>query len=167
MFKVKNIKTGEIITVLSAYCDEYGKSWFLIWANDKWAWRPGDNYCPPNYEPKVKMIIAGSRTFQNYPFLCQHMDNFRHMIKEVVCGEAKGADTLGYTYAYDNDIPVRCFPADWEKYGNAAGYVRNKQMAEYADKAVVFWDGVSPGTKDMIEQMKNLGKEVAIIRYDK
>ena len=54
MFKVKEIKTEKIIQVLDAWCDEYGKTWFLIWYADGWRWRPADNYCPPNYIPKEK-----------------------------------------------------------------------------------------------------------------
>ena len=53
LFKVKEAKTSKIIQVLDTYCDEYGKTWFLIW-NDKWVWRPADNFYPPNYEPKSK-----------------------------------------------------------------------------------------------------------------
>ncbi len=52
MFKVKRIKTDEIVQVLSVYCDEYGKSWFLIWDQDGWRWRAADDFCPPNYTKK-------------------------------------------------------------------------------------------------------------------
>ena len=49
MFKVRNKKTNMIVQVLDAYPDEYGKSWFLIWENNGWRWRPADNFVPPNY----------------------------------------------------------------------------------------------------------------------
>ena len=52
MFKVKKIKTDEIVQVLTATCDEYGKTWFLIWENDGWRWRPASIFCPPNYKQK-------------------------------------------------------------------------------------------------------------------
>ena len=167
MFKVKNKKTGEIIQVLDTTCDEYGGTWFLIWINDGWRWRAANNYVPPNYEPKKKWIVAGSRSFNNYILLCQTLNTIKDNIECIVCGEAKGADILGANYAYDNNIKIKSFPADWQKYGAAAGYVRNKQMAEYADAAIVFWDGASPGSKDMIEQMNKLGKEVQVIYYNK
>lgn len=166
MFKVKNKKTGEIVQILNAYCDEYGKTWFLLWIKDKWCWRAADNYIPPNYSPKYKWIIAGSRNFQNYPKMCEELDKIRDSIGEIVCGEALGADTLGRTYAYDNAIPIKSFPADWS-LGKAAGFIRNKQMAEYADKAIVFWDGESVGTQDMITKMKNYNKECIVIKYNK
>ena len=167
MFKVKNKKTGEIIQVLDTHCDEYGGAWFLIWANDGWRWRAANKFVPPNYTPKKKVIVAGSRTFQNYPLLCKELDKIRETIECIVCGEAKGADTLGRTYAYDNAIPVKSFPADWQRYGASAGFVRNHQMGDYADELIAFWDGVSPGTKDMIDYMNKLGKKVTVIEYQR
>ena len=163
MFKVKSRKTKEIVQVLDAYCDEYGKTWFLIWADYKWAWRAADDFVPPNYQIKYKWIVAGSRTFQNYKLLEQTLDNLKDSISEIVCGEAKGADTYGRIYGESHNIPIKSFPADWATYGKTAGYFRNTEMAEYAHKAVVFWDGQSAGTKDMIEKMKDRGKEVYIV----
>lgn len=52
MFKAKNIKTDEIVQVLEAYCDEYGKTWFLLWVKDGWRWRAANDFCPPNYVKK-------------------------------------------------------------------------------------------------------------------
>lgn len=164
MFKVKSKKTGEIVQVLDAHCDEYGKTWFLLWIKDGWKWRAAGDYVPPNYSPKYKWIVAGSRSFQNYPKMCEVLDQIRDSIGEIVCGEARGADALGRTYAYDNAIPIKSFPADWS-LGKAAGFIRNSQMAEYADKAVVFWDGESAGSKHMIDTMADKGKECLIIKY--
>ena len=165
MFKVKNRKTKEIVQVLDTHCDEYGGTWFLLWENDGWRWRPGDNFVPPNYELKVRVVVAGSRSFQNYPLMCKELDKIKDRIECIVSGDAAGADTYGCMYAHDNNIPIRHCPADWQKYGTAAGYVRNKQMGDYGDELVAFWDGVSPGTNDIINYMKKLGKKVTVIEY--
>lgn len=51
MFKVKNIKTKEIIQVLDTMVDDiFGVTFFLVWENKSWRWRPAKNYVPPNYE---------------------------------------------------------------------------------------------------------------------
>lgn len=42
-----------------------------------------------------------------------------------------------------------------------------RQMAEYADAAIVFWDGKSRGTQNMIQQMRELGKPVEVVIYPK
>lgn len=165
MFKVKRIKTDEIIQVLDAYCDEYGKTWFLLWAGDKWGWRAADDFVPPNYIVKKKVIVAGSRTFNNYQLLKIELDKRKDKISEVVCGEAKGADSFGKTWAIQNNIPVTSCFADWKTHGAAAGYIRNHQMGDYADELIAFWDGQSSGTKDMIDYMDKLKKKVSIIQF--
>ena len=166
MFKVKNKKTGEIVQVLDTYCDEYGGTWFLMWLNYGWRWRAANDFVPPNCEPKISLIVAGSRNFQNYPLMCKELDKIKSTIGEVICGDVKGADTYGAMYARDNNIPIRHCPADWEKYGVRAGYVRNEQMGNCADELIAFWDGISPGTKHMIDYMNSLKKKVTVIRFD-
>lgn len=52
MFKVKNIETNKIVQVLDTYLDEWANTYFLIWENDGWRWRPARNFVPPNYIKK-------------------------------------------------------------------------------------------------------------------
>lgn len=106
----------------------------------------------------MKVIIAGSRSFADYPRLKSVMAPIAAQVEEVVCGEARGADSLGRKWAEENNIPVKSFPAKWDKYGKSAGYIRNRQMGDYADYLIAFWDGKSRGTKNMIEYMQSLGK---------
>lgn len=117
----------------------------------------------------LKVIVAGSRTFSNTHFLEYVLDFKRNLFfdfKELVHGGAKGADTLAMLWAEKNEIPVRCFPADWDKYGKQAGFIRNKQMAEYADVLIAFWDGKSRGTKIMIELAAKANITSIVITYD-
>ena len=76
---------------------------------------------------------------------------------------APGVDTLAVRWANYHGYPLKEFPADWNKYGKAAGYRRNVEMAEYADLLIAFWDGKSPGTKHMIDIMKSKGKHGKIV----
>lgn len=117
-----------------------------------------------------KVIIAGGRDFKNYEYLSRKCDYYligkdRDEI-QVVCGCARGADELGRDYAEDRDIDVKLFPADWDKYGKSAGIIRNKQMAEYADALIAFWDTKSKGTANMITLMRDMGKPVRIVKYN-
>ena len=45
-------------------------------------------------------------------------------------------------------------PANWDNYGKRAGFIRNSEMAEYADACIVFWNGSSKGAKHMIDVAK-------------
>ena len=103
----------------------------------------------------IKLIIAGSRDFTDYAFLCQIIDRFLNDCSpasiEIVSGTARGADMLGERYAKEHNIALKRFPADWNKYGKSAGYRRNVDMAKYANACFVFWDGSSRGSKHMID----------------
>ena len=111
----------------------------------------------------MKVIIAGGRDFNDFAYLEQVCLDFE--ISEVVCGCAKGADTLGSLYGVKHNIPVREFPADWFKYGKKAGIMRNTTMGKYADFLIAFWDTKSKGTAHMIEYMKQLKKPFVIRNY--
>ena len=124
---------------------------------------------------RYKLIIAGTRSFNNYEMLRDAV--FAALLEqarwtygfsaEIVSGGAPGADTLAVTLATAHKWPFKIFPADWEKHGRAAGPIRNKQMAKYADMAIVFWDGKSRGAQNMIQQMREAGKPVQVVIYPK
>lgn len=109
----------------------------------------------------MKVIIAGTRyidkeqkkVFDDYNLVVQAVERSGFKITEVVSGTAIGADRLGEKWALANGIPIKEMPADWNRYGNGAGPMRNRQMAEYADAAIVVWDGKSPGSRNMVENM--------------
>src|SRR5215475_7789434 len=114
----------------------------------------------------MKLIIAGSRTFTDYPLLCQTRAPDHHRITQVITGGARGADQLGYRWAWKHTIRHQLFRADWERFGKSAGGRRNHQMAQAGDMLLAFWDGKSPGTQHMISCMQQLRKPVVIIRTD-
>ena len=115
----------------------------------------------------MKYIIAGGRDFNNrnvmFKILSEKIDNTQDI---VICGDARGADMLGAEWATHFGIPIQHFPAYWEQYGKAAGFIRNAEMGEHADAAIIFWDGNSKGTKHMIQTMKRLKKPYWVYNYD-
>jgi hypothetical protein len=124
------------------------------------------------------LLIAGSRGFYNskdkevlkchYKLGLEALENIKtkYNVHEVISGKAKGADTFGEIWAEANSIRVKEFPAEWDKYGKKAGMIRNKAMGDIADIAVIFWDGKSPGSKNMIDYFKSLKKPIYIIKYN-
>lgn len=106
----------------------------------------------------TRIIVAGSRYFSNKEWLYSVLDDYIKSVDdnvEIVSGHCRGADMLGEQYAKDHNIPVVVFPADWNTYGKRAGYIRNKQMAEYASEEngvlIAFPIGEARGTKLMIK----------------
>lgn len=120
----------------------------------------------------MKLIVAGTRDFNDYALVKKELDNLRHLPEfyygfTVFSGCAKGADQLGEHYAYENHLPVVKFPADWKKYGRKAGPIRNEEMAKHADACIVFWDGKSKGTKNMIENARKHHLRLRIVMVGK
>jgi hypothetical protein len=106
----------------------------------------------------MKVIIAGSRNILDYKAVGQAITASKFDITEVVCGCAIGVDSIGRTWGIANGIPVKEFPADWDEFGRSAGILRNIKMAEYADAAIIVWDGKSKGSLNMIKEIKKLNK---------
>ena len=115
----------------------------------------------------MKIIIAGGRDFSNYQLLREKCNWYfsRKKPTAILCGKAKGADSLGEQYAKETHIPIRYFPADWKTYGKRAGMVRNRQMLKEADGLIAFWDGNSHGTKNMIQIAREQGIPVRVVYY--
>lgn len=118
----------------------------------------------------AKVIIAGSRGFDDYEYLEQNVDfKLSELAKvnhiEIVAGGARGADRLAERFAKRRDFTLTIMKADWNTHGKSAGYIRNKEMADYADYLIAFWDGSSPGTKHMIDTAKENGLRVTTYLY--
>lgn len=116
----------------------------------------------------MKVIVAGSRDFTDYPMLERELNHLfsRRKPDAIISGGARGADSLGEKYAHLNNLPVERFDAEWDKYGKGAGYRRNVEMAENATHLVAFWDGQSRGTNHMIATAIRLGLTYRVIRTD-
>ncbi len=102
----------------------------------------------------MKVIIAGSRSIGELFLAYAAVHASGYEVTEEVCGCAPGMDGLGSVWALQQGVPSRHFPASDYPTPN----LRNQAMAEYADALVAVWDGKSPGTKDMVGRMLNLGK---------
>lgn len=117
-------------------------------------------------DTNMKIIIAGSQSILSQSTIDQGMQDCpfpEGEITEVVCGGAKGPDSLGKVWANKRGIQVTMFEPDWSQ-GRHMGMVRNHLMGDYADCLVAFWNGESPGTKDMIDYMRKLKKPVYVVQ---
>ena len=52
----------------------------------------------------MKLIITGVQTFTDYPRLCQVLAPDRHRITQVLTGGARGAEQLGYRWAWKHTV---------------------------------------------------------------
>jgi len=112
----------------------------------------------------MKTIIAGSRDYSSVASIYSVLDAqlLVRPITEVISGTARGPDSIGAIWAIERNIPVTYFPADWGRYGRGAGHIRNAQMAEYAEAVIIFWNGISSGTANMINLARKRGLQLHI-----
>jgi hypothetical protein len=116
----------------------------------------------------MKFIVAGSRHIKEviaYGELVKLRISKDHpfsrgKVTEIVSGCANGPDSAGEVYGKFYDIPIKKFPAEWDKYGKRAGPIRNNKMAAYADALLLIWDGKSSGSRHMKQAMLELHKPV-------
>lgn len=111
----------------------------------------------------MRVIIAGGRDVTNPALLLKAIEEAQFDITSVVCGKARGADTLGEEWARANDIPIAEYPANWAS-GRSAGYERNALMARNADAVIALWDGESKGTGHMIKLAKMLRLKLFVFK---
>jgi hypothetical protein len=121
---------------------------------------------------EFRVVVAGGREFKDYSLLKRKLNHVlsskvdTHTIV-IVCGKARGADRLGEQYAKEMGYKVQYHEADWDGLGKSAGYRRNEEMAKHSEATVAFWDGVSSGTKHMIDLTEQYGNLLVVCEYGK
>lgn len=116
-------------------------------------------------------LIVGSRGYTDYASFKAKCDALlaEKTDIEIVSGGASGTDAMEERYAHEHGYSLQVFPADWSRYGNRAGYVRNREMHSYisahADRGVIaFWDGMGRGTAQSFALSKEFDNPIRVVR---
>lgn len=111
----------------------------------------------------MKLAIVGSRDLTHI-----NIDEYiPDGVDEIVSGGAVGVDALASEYAERKGIVLTEFLPRYDTYGRAAPIKRNREIAEYADEAVAFWNGRSKGTMHTVRFFRKLGKPVRVIEVER
>lgn len=108
---------------------------------------------------KTACIIAGSRDITDIAMVEKAINDSGFNIDIVVCGGARGVDSLGAQWGVANGKIVRYFHPDWDRLNKKAGILRNVDMGNYAHKAIVLVKDNSKGSTHMAEYMASNGKD--------
>ncbi len=115
----------------------------------------------------MRLAIVGSRTFKDYELLCKYALYITQKLPcshiVIISGGARGADSLGEQFARAHRYDTQIFKPEWDKYGKAAGFLRNGTIVANCDIVLAFWDGKSQGTADTIARAKKAKKPTFII----
>ena len=106
----------------------------------------------------MKIAIVGSRSITEID-----LKQYISICDEIVSGGARGVDFCAAEYAKENNIKLTEFLPEYTRYGKAAPIIRNKQIVDYADEVLIFWDGKSKGTLSVIKYAEKSKKPCKII----
>jgi hypothetical protein len=113
----------------------------------------------------MRVLVCGGRDWSDR-WLYEVLDKLHkeYAFDVVIEGDAKGADRMAGYWARKRKIDNLKFPADWNKYGKAAGTIRNQQMLDEGkpDLVVAFPTDRSRGTWHMIRIAQDAGVEVKV-----
>jgi len=114
-------------------------------------------------KPGTRIAIVGSRSYADLAGVVDYVNALPNDA-EVISGGARGVDSTAERAAISRGLKVTSIRAEWEKFGKAAGFIRNSTIVDSCDRVVAFWDGKSRGTLDTITKAKIASKPVEIIR---
>jgi hypothetical protein len=107
----------------------------------------------------MRLLICGDRDWNSFPTILAKVASLNPDV--VIQGLCKGADCMGKGAARQLGIPCLDFRADWNKYGKAAGPIRNQEQIDVGKPThcLAFHANIdiSKGTKDMINRCIKAG----------
>ena len=132
-----------------------------------------ESICTPSNINKV--LVCGSRSITDTPWVYSQIAKYtQELIRSnptnfnnpvLIEGEARGVDSIAKDYALEHNWSIESYPAEWDKYGKSAGYIRNDIMVKEADFVLVLWDGQSRGTKHDIDLCRRYNKPYVLVIY--
>ena len=115
---------------------------------------------------RVRVLICGDRNWTDWATILSIVMGFRPGTV-VIEGEARGADRITRRCAEACGLEVEGCPADWHRFGPAAGPIRNTHMLQFLkpDFGIAFHTNLSAskGTADMVRKLQRAGKPVILV----
>jgi hypothetical protein len=115
------------------------------------------------------ILVTGAREWTDVKTVKNVLRKYKDKDCVLIHGDCDGLDKIAGMVGKKLGFDVRSFPANWEKYGRAAGPIRNKEMInellKYESRVMfAFHDCIeqSRGTKNCVTQAKKLGIECEI-----
>ncbi len=113
----------------------------------------------------MRLLVCGSRNYNDYTTLERVLNEFHanYPITLLIEGGARGADSLAARWAFRHNVDKKTYPANWDKYGMAAGPIRNQQMIDEGKPNHVIAFPGGKGTADMIDRAMKANIGVTIV----
>lgn len=119
-------------------------------------------------QPK-KVICAGDRHWRDRNFIEIELGKLPSG-SVIITGDCRGADALVAECAAELGLTCWIYEAEWDKYGRAAGPIRNQAMIDEnrdADLFMAFHDNVkkSKGTRDCARRASAAGIPTRLCKH--
>ena len=115
-------------------------------------------------EQLKKIAVIGSRTFGNSDLLNSELSLLNQSFI-LISGGAKGVDQMAEAYADTNGYSKIIYKPDYKSFGKNAPVVRNTEIVDAADFVIIFWDGKSKGTLDVLNKCKRKNKKYKLVLF--
>lgn len=114
----------------------------------------------------IRPLVCGGRDYSDRARLFQVLDHYHASsggFSVVIHGAARGADNLAGEWAAARGLPVDAYPADWNRYGDAAGRIRNAKMLRDSKATHVI---AFPGGRGTAHMMSIARRVVPVLKVD-
>lgn len=150
---------------MTKQCPKYGKAIYLQCQECE------EKLCE---DKRFYCLIVGTRTYTNYVEFKSYVDKILcNKVDQgivVVSGGASGTDKMAERYANEHNYALKVVEADWNRFKNSAGYIRNEEMHKFISGfkdrgCIAFWDEKSKGTQHsftLAKKYKNMLRVVHI-----
>lgn len=114
----------------------------------------------------LRVLVCGGRDYTDKARVWRELDLIEeeHGICLVIHGGAPGADDFAESWAHAHGVPNRWFAPEWEKYGKAAGPIRNQRMLDEGKPTLVLAFPGGKGTADMVRRALVQGLDVIEVK---
>ena len=106
----------------------------------------------------MRLIVCGGRNYGARNYVVGVLNDLHAVlgIRVLIHGAQSGADSLADEWALDHAVFRLWYAADWDRYGQAAGPIRNRLMLGQDPDLVLAFPG-GKGTDDMVRQARRAG----------
>jgi len=115
---------------------------------------------------RPRVLVCGSRYWHDEDFIDGFIESLVERDAIIIHGAARGADEMAGESADRHGLECLEFPADWDRHGKRAGFLRNQQMLDEGRPTMVaaFTYDIyqSRGTYDMAKRSLVAGLRVYI-----
>ena len=112
-----------------------------------------------------RVLVCGGRFFGDTALMFATLDDINTdpsmgPITTIISDACRGADRLAVMWAKSVGVPVEEYPANWGRYGKAAGPIRNLQMLKDGKPDLVVAFSGGHGTLHMMYAARDAGVRV-------